>query len=152
MKHDSDGFNRSSVGDLEAYLSNKLDSRLRVSVIHAGPMSQTKRKYLEYIKNHPRCYMRQIFAAFDTVSADKEIGNFINIGYVDKSDKFIKHSRFTITEKGLQALDREAVDPKERAKAINSMMRDYEPYVPEKNVVSRPGSQDAFKLQSKGIA
>lgn len=79
MKHDSDGFNRSSVGDLESYLSNKLDSRLRVSVIHAGPMSQTKRKYLEYIKNHPRCYMRQIFAAFDTVSADKEIGNFINI-------------------------------------------------------------------------
>jgi hypothetical protein len=152
MKHDSEGFNRSSVGDLESYLLNKLDSRLRVSVIHAGPMSQTKRKYLEYIKNHPRCNMRQIVDAFDTVSANKEVGNFINIGYVDKSEKFITHSRFTITEKGLQALGREAVDPNERAKVIKSLMVDYEPFVPEKDGPYRQGSQDAFKLQSKGIA
>lgn len=153
MKQDLDGFNRSVVVDLESYLDNRLGQRLHVEVIHAvAPMSQTKRQYLEYIKEHPGCNTVQIQGALDKANVAVEITNFVNIGYVDKSEKSVRLARLTITSEGLQALGRGSVNQKERAGAIAALMSDYEPYVPEKSHACRPGSQDAFRLKSKGTA
>lgn len=153
-KHDSEGFNKSAGGmsEIDAFLSsNKMDPSLRSAVIHSTPMTQTKRQILACVGKNPMLKGAEYAEKLDKVSVLVDLSNFVDIGYVVKHGRILNKSKFSLSERGQAALDRE-IDSTARIGVINSLMSSYEPYIPERTVINRPGQDDASRLKSKGTA
>lgn len=153
MKHNEEGFNRSAGGmsAVDALLtSNKFEPSLRSSVIHSTPITETNRRLLVYVKDHPGCTEKRCASSLGLSSVLNKFSNFVQIGYLKMSGNSLKTGKFFIDTNGEEAIKRTQINHHLRNEVIRSNVSDYEVYVPPRSDQEglRRGSMDAFKLPS----
>lgn len=152
MKSNEEGFNR-SIGGMSAIdsllTSNKLEPRLRSSVIHSSPISEANRRFLKFVSDHKGCTANDCAKGLELSRVIDYLSNFVGIGYIRLVGGTLKHGRFYIEQKGIDAINRTFINHGLRNDVINKNMSDYERYVPPKSGFFRAGAMDAVKLPSK---
>ncbi len=155
MKQDSDGFYKSESGikPLDGFaLRNAQSGKLTSSVLHSTPINASKNRVLVFVKNNPKSRQDECAKHLGLAAVNEYYADLTGIGYITKSNhRFIKDAQYTITPAGVEASTRLTINSKDRHEAIASMVGQYEPYVPPKNVCARRGAEDASKIKSIGV-